>query len=462
MKKIICALLAMLTVFGTSSAFAAETEKNNIEFRGVDISSYFAEKNSGVVYHNFDGKKLDDNGFFEFLRNCGVNSVRVRIWNNPYDKDGNGYGGGNCDIDNACKIGALAAKHGISMFADFHLSDFWCDPEKQKVPKEWQNYSVSQKSTAVYNYVYSSLEKLSKSGANIKMVQVGNEINNGMCGETYFADVCTLLKSGFSAVNNFDNKILRAVHFTNPEKNGYEWYASQLKKYNVDYEVFASSYYSYWHGTSENLTAQLSKVADKYGKYVIAAETSYPFTSEDSDFFGNTVSGADSNMPYSVSADGQSKALSAVFDAVKNVGDRGIGVFYWEPAWITVGTESYGKNLAKWEKFGSGWESSYAGSYCDDGAKYFGGSSWDNQAMFDKSGNPLESMNTFADYSDCSLGDVNFDGKINIVDVTTVQRDVCGISTLTKLQSKAADMNGDGKISIVDVTKILRITVGLD
>ena len=239
------------------------------------------------------------------------------------------------------------------------------------------------------------------------------------------------------------------------------WYAGQLDKNGVDYDVFASSYYSYWHGTAQNLTTQLSKVAEKYGKYVLAAETSYPFTSEDSDFFGNTVSGADSGMPYPVNTEGQAQAVSAVFDAVSNVGERGLGVFCWEPAWITVGTNSYEENLVKWEKFGSGWESSFAGSYCDDGAKYFGRSSWDNQAMFDRNGNPLQSLNVFGSYADAKLGDVDLDGDVTVKDATLVQKDIVQLETLTDFQKKAADINSDGTISVTDATDIQKIVVNL-
>ena len=84
MKKIISALLAVIMAFGSVTVFAAEKGGTSLKFRGVDISSYSAEKNSGVVYRDFSGKVLDDDGFFELLKNCGVNSVRVRIWNNPY------------------------------------------------------------------------------------------------------------------------------------------------------------------------------------------------------------------------------------------------------------------------------------------------------------------------------------------------------------------------------------------
>ena len=53
-------------------------------------------------------------------------------------------------------------------------------------------------------------------------------------------------------------------------------------------------------------------------------------------------------------------------------------------------------NSAIWEKYGSGWSSSYAGGYDPkDAGQYYGGSSWDNQAMFDFTGHPLASLNVF-------------------------------------------------------------------
>lgn len=83
--------------------------------------------------------------------------------------------------------------------------------------------------------------------------------------------------------------------------------------------------------------------------------------------------------------------------AVRNVGEKGVGIFYWEPAWIPVGTpDELEQNKTLWEKYGSGWASSYAGEYDpNDAGVWYGGSAWDNQAMFDFQGNPLESLKTY-------------------------------------------------------------------
>ena len=92
---------------------------------GMDASSVLAEEASGVKYYNFEGVEQD---VFRTLAESGVTHIRVRVWNDPYDADGNGYGGGNCDIDTAVEIGKRATKYGMKLIVDFHYSDFWADP----------------------------------------------------------------------------------------------------------------------------------------------------------------------------------------------------------------------------------------------------------------------------------------------------------------------------------------------
>jgi arabinogalactan endo-1,4-beta-galactosidase len=85
-----------------------------------------------------------------------------------------------------------------------------------------------------------------------------------------------------------------------------------------------------------------------------------------------------------------------VIGAIASFGDNGLGVFYWEPAWIPVPGNQWADRSEKWERYGSGWASSYAAEYDpDDAGQYFGGSACDNQALFDRNGYPLESLMTF-------------------------------------------------------------------
>lgn len=375
--------------------------------RGVDISTVLAEEASGVKYYNAQGECED---IFKILADSGVNYVRVRVWNDPYDKNGNSYGGGNCDVDNAAEIGRRAAQYGMKLLVDFHYSDFWADPSKQMCPKAWVGMTADEKADAAYDFTYDALKKIMDAGADIGMVQLGNETNKGMSGETKWSEISKIVAKGHAAVDKIEKKygteILVALHFTNPEDNaGIKTLLRKLTNSNVDYDVFAISYYPYWHGTLQNLTNVLSDVAKTYGKKVMVAETSYMYTLDDGDGNGNSVGEKDVNKNYAPTVQSQANAFRDVCQAVADVGEAGLGVFYWEPAWVPVNVYDYtapdaasvlAANKKAWEEFGSGWASSYATEYDpNDAGVYYGGSAWDNQAMFDFNGKALPSLSVF-------------------------------------------------------------------
>ena len=364
---------------------------------GMDASCVPSLENSGVKYYDHNGTEKD---VYQILSENGINYIRVRIWNDPYDANGNGYGGGNCDLANAIAIGQRATKYGLKLLVNFHYSDFWADPGKQAVPKAWKDLDIDAKSEALYTYTKDCLEQLVAAGVDIGMVQVGNETNGALCGENGSApdgwkNITQLMKAGSRAVREVCPDALVAIHFTNPERVGsYESYGKQLQEHRVDYDVFASSYYPYWHGTLSNLTTELNKIADQYGKKVMVAETSYAYSTADTDYHGNTVgSGSSTGHPYTVQ--GQADQIRDVIQAVADM-HNGIGVFYWEGTWISVGGSSYQENAALWEKYGSGWASSFASEYDPkDAGQWYGGCAVDNQALFDKDGKALESLKIF-------------------------------------------------------------------
>ena len=361
---------------------------------GVDVSSLISLENSGVTYYGFDGQEQD---IFKTLSEAGVNYVRVRVWNDPYDAEGNGYGGGNCDVDTAIAIGLRAKEYGMGLLVNFHYSDFWADPSKQQAPKAWEDLTLDEKKQAVYDYTVESIQKIQDAGITIGMVQIGNETTKGFCGEITVPKQYALMASAAKAVRDTDPNIQIAVHYTNPETENYKIIAATLDVYGVDYDVFATSYYAYWHGSLENLASQLQTVIDEYGKKVMVAETSWAYTVEDTDGHGNSIGEQLTyEKPYPFTVQGQARELSDVISTVASLGENALGVFYWEPAWISVPGDTWEEKSAKWEEFGSGWASSYSTDYDpDDAGVYYGGSACDNQALFDANGHPLESLKTF-------------------------------------------------------------------
>lgn len=374
---------------------------------GMDISSVVSEFNSGVAYKDFEGNIIDNiEDFCKFLAESGINYVRVRVWNNPYTSDGCGYGGGNNDVAAAKKIAEGCKAAGIHMLVDFHCSDFWADPGKQKAPKAWEGFSCEQKGTKLSRFITESLQTIDPNYEIVTMVQIGNETNNGFMGETNVENMCRLFSSGAKAVKEYNEDVKVAVHVTEIQKQAFSGWAEKLNAYNVEYDILAASYYPYWHGTLENLKNEFTTVKETYGKDVMVVETSWGYTLDDTDGHGNTLAAGsnDSKPVEEFTPQGQATVLRNIMNAVSEAG--GLGVFYWEPAWITVGditgltgeerNAQIALNQEKWEKFGSGWASSYATEYDpDDAGVWYGGSSWDNQAMFYADGSPIASMHVW-------------------------------------------------------------------
>ncbi len=366
---------------------------------GMDVSSVLAEEASGVKYYDFHGNETD---LFTLLAACGINTIRVRVWVDPYDDQGRGFGGGNCDTAVAVEIGKRAAAAGQRLIVDFHYSDFWADPGKQMAPRSWKDMEIEEKTEAVYRYTKDCLTQLNEAGVDVCMVQTGNETNGALCGEKTWMNIAFLMDAGARATREVFPDALIALHFANPENaDSYLTYAKKMDYYEknglIHYDVFATSYYPYWHGTLGNLSRILTEIAETYGKKVMVMETSYARTEEDTDFSGNTIgSGSGIVRDYPFTVQGQANSIRNITDTVVNRTPSGIGVVYWEGAWITVGTESREKNQVLWEEFGSGWASSHAAVYDPkDAGKYYGGSAVDNQAFFDAQGRPLESLKVF-------------------------------------------------------------------
>ncbi|WP_248403544.1 glycoside hydrolase family 53 protein [Butyrivibrio fibrisolvens] len=362
---------------------------------GMDASSLLVEENSGVKYYDFNGNEQDP---LKTFADSGINYIRLRVWNDPYDENGNGYGGGNNDLPTAIELGSRATEYGMRVMIDFHYSDFWADPKRQHAPKAWEGMSVDEKASALYDYTKDSLTQLLDAGVDVGMIQIGNEINYGMAGEYNQDNVIELLKSGSKAIREVSEEYGRdidiVVHYTRITSKGDVLdLVESLVDAQLDFDMIGMSYYPFWDGGMDNMSRVLELIQERYEKKVFLAETSYCYTTEDSDGSGNSLTESDLVNGYPATPQGQASIIHDICQHVSDVG--GIGVFYWEGAWIPVGPAS-ADNSSIWEKYGSGWASSFASDYDpEDAGVYYGGCSWDNQAFFDFEGHPLESINVF-------------------------------------------------------------------
>lgn len=127
--------------------------------RGIDISSYTALKKAGVKYYDNEGKEAS---LLKVLSDNGVNYIRIRIWNDPYNEKGETYGGGSNDVKAGLEIAKEAAKYNIKVLLGFHYSDFWADPAVQLLPKAWEKDRNNQEKMCsnVYEFTKETLERV--------------------------------------------------------------------------------------------------------------------------------------------------------------------------------------------------------------------------------------------------------------------------------------------------------------
>ncbi|WP_199925750.1 glycosyl hydrolase 53 family protein [Paenibacillus bouchesdurhonensis] len=334
--------------------------------KGVDISTLQALEDIGVKYYE-GGVEKD---LLEILKNHGVNYVRLRVWNDPVQADG--YNDKAHTVEMAQRVKAA----GMKLLVDFHYSDFWADPGQQVKPASWEDLSFTELKQAVYDYTTEVLSELDAVNAYPDMVQVGNEINSGMLlpdgAIRNFNNLAELLKQGIQGVRdttpaNHETKIM--LHLAEGGSNSkFRSFFDQIQARGVEYDIIGLSYYPYWHGTFQDLKSNLDDLVTRYGKQVVVVETAYAYTYENGDDHGNIVNETETDIAgFPASVDNQKLVIETVFHTVANVrNQKGLGVFYWEPAWLP----------------GVGWKSGE-------------GNAWENQAMFDYDGNVLESLNVF-------------------------------------------------------------------
>lgn len=390
-KVILSAITATMISCSLPFTALAAVQVNPIEnlstdfIKGADVSIMPELERNGTKFYD---NGIEQDGL-TILKNHGVNWIRVRIWNNPYVVGPEGVGGGNTDEAKAIEMAKRAKALGMKVLVDFHYSDFWVDPGQQKKPDAWKNDSGDKLVDDVYAYTAKVMQDFNVQGVTPDIVQVGNELNNGMLwpeaqltedNPNGYKFLAKLLNAGLQAVhdNDKDNKVKTMIHLAGVDVNLYHTFFDNLIVKNKvnDFDIIGMSFYPFWHGTMDDLKNTMNDVSAKYNKDVIAVETAFGYTLEDADFEKNNFGTNEEKVGgYKATVQGQATGLRDVMATVASVNDnRGLGIFYWAPDWVIN------------EKVG--WKSNG------------GGNGWDNLTLFDTKGNALESMDTFNLVSD--------------------------------------------------------------
>lgn len=361
--------------------------------KGMDVSTIIEEEACGARFFK-DGKEDD---LFNILKEYGTNSIRIRLWNDPYDENKNPYGAGTNDYEKAVLISRRAKEAGMSTLLDFHYSDFWADPGKQILPKAWKDFNEDQLADAVYTYTKKVLLDLKKEGLLPDMVQIGNEITNGLLWPTglkpNFDQIKRYVSAGLKAVKEVSKDIITMIHLDNGGNAPMykEWFDEYFKRDGEDFDIIGLSYYPFWHGTLDDLRANMLALAERYGKEMIIDEVSTGFSMEDYSSYEGlkaeerkgyaTKKELVAKVPYPMTKEGQAAFMKDIMELIVSI-KGGRGFYYWEPAWIPVP--------------GCGWASDAALEYTKE--KGPGGNEWANQALFDYEGNSLPALAVIRDF----------------------------------------------------------------
>lgn len=364
--------------------------------KGMDLSSLKEVEDCGGKF--FDKGKEQD--AIDILQSYGMNSVRLRLWNNPYTEDGLPYGAGTNDLKVTMKLAKRCLARNMGFLLDIHYSDFWADPGKQFIPKDWKGFSEEQIEQAVYDFTVEVMIKLKQEGAYPTMVQIGNEVTNGLLwplGKVpNYDSIARFISVGIRAVRSLDKNIPIMIHLDNGGNNLLyrEWFDYYMKR-GEDFQIIGLSYYPFWHGSLDALSKNMNDIAKRYGKELIIAEVSMGYTMEDYAAYEQLESSKRKgmatkpkllkNLDYSMSKEGQKDFIEEVMNRLRLVPNGlGRGFYYWEPAWIPVP--------------GSAWATQEGMAYIKElGA---GGNEWANQALFDYHGNTLPALQAIRDWKE--------------------------------------------------------------
>ncbi len=308
---------------------------------GGDISLLPSYEAAGAVYRDFSGNAVS---LLNYLGDQGWNAMRVRLFVEPSKAPGANKDEGVCqDLDYVAAFGKRIKQAGFQFMLDFHYSDTWADPGKQFTPDSWTDIPDGELPDTLYAYTRACLLRLVAEGAAPDLIQVGNEITNGMLWPRAKVDpqgaenwnlLLSLLSAGAKACREVCPDARIIIH---TEKAGDEAatkaYYEKLR--SLDYDIIGLSYYPMWHRTVGVLAATIDSLAVAFPeKEVMIVETAMYYSHENDGW----ADGEQYGEFYPITPEGQrifTHELVAELRRHSNV----TGLFWWFPEENASGNE---------------------------------------------------------------------------------------------------------------------------
>lgn len=324
--------MTVVLLLGCATKEAAIKQQSKAFAKGADVSWLPQMEATGYKFYNDNGVEED---CLKILKDHGMNTIRLRTWVNPSDDRASGH----CSKEETVQMALRARKAGMRVMIDFHYSDSWADPSKQKKPTAWEGHDFKQLLEDVYTYTFDVMSGLKVAGVDPEWVQVGNETPGGMIypeGSTEnWPQLAQLINKGYDAIKavNKDSKVILHVDQGNNNARFRNWF-DNAKANGAKYDVIGLSYYPYWLEGNPDYTLSINDLgnnlldmASRYGKEVMVVE----------------VGGEDHKEQNTYDM------LMAVQEKVRAVPNgKGLGVLYWEPqgarSWSKYGLSAWGND----------------------------------------------------------------------------------------------------------------------
>lgn len=348
MKNSIAISILLSALLGTANAEPLD-KFNQTLWRGADLSYVNELENCGAKYSDEHGKSDP----YEILKMAGANVVRLRLW---HDADWTKYSG----LEDVKKSIKRAKALNMKVLLDYHYSDDWTHPGKQLVPKAWKDASSNKElANRLYAYTKSTLMELASENLLPEYVQIGNETNTEMLlAEEVEEDTpinwtrnIQFLNAGIKATREVSASLSTPIgimlHVAQPE-NVEQWFDDAFESDVEDFDLIGISYYSKWSKTPfSELGSSIKKIATKFEKDVVIVETAYPWTNGSKDN-ANNLFGTDNLIAgFPATIEGQKDHLIKLMETV--IENDGLGVVYWEPAWISSTCKTRWAQGSHWE-----------------------------------------------------------------------------------------------------------------
>jgi arabinogalactan endo-1,4-beta-galactosidase len=315
-------LLALAAEFSCRAQQINPINGNSSQYAiGADISFLPQAERQGAVFKENGVAKPA----LQILRDHSYNWIRLRIFVTPTTLPNN--------LEYTIAAAKQAKAMGFKFLLDFHYADDWADPGHQPTPIAWQSFTHRQLVDAVFAYSRDTLAAFKNAGVMPDMVQVGNEISNGMIWPDgklpeNWDNFAQLVEAGIKGVTAGSEGQPSPAIMIHIDKGGdfaaTKRFFDKLATYKIQFDAIGESYYPWWQGSLLDLRANLESTIREYGKDVYVVETAYNWEP------GNYVQRAG---PFPETPEGQREFLDELNRIVMDApGGHGKGIFWWEPA----------------------------------------------------------------------------------------------------------------------------------